>query len=1155
MRTQLITLALGLLCFTAKASTTYPAGSPVAVNGRLSVCGTQMCNEGAAPIQLRGVSSHGLQWFGQYMNRKAIGWMASDWGTDVVRAAMYTAEGGYADGSDDTRRQLEERIDTMVAATEAAGVYLIIDWHILSDNNPQTNQTKAIAFFQKMAAKYKDKSHILYEICNEPNGSTTWAQIRSYASAVIPAIRAIDPQAIVIVGTPTWSQDLDLAAKDPLIGGNLMYTLHFYAGWHGQSLRDKAQAAIDKGLAIFATEWGTTDASGDGKVDSASSDVWLDFLKDRKISWCNWSISDKGESSAALRSGAGVDGNWAASALTPSGRYVRRKMLEPADDFPAGKGPFLLRLQTNGGLIVASPIKDAYDKGEVVQLIARTPTDYRFLDWSGAASGTDTIAQVVMDGNRVVQANFQYIGPVALTLSPNGCGTIESSASGSSFAQGQSVTLTARPDPGCSFLGWTGGVSGSTNPLSMTMRTDSSIGADFLPDSGGPNLVKNGNFDDGLSTWNMGWNGSASGNVAIEDGQYKASITAGGSQVWHVQLTQGALPLVKGRSYELSFVAKASNARTVYPNVGMDGGKYPSYSNGDTLALGTSFARYRIPFAMDSASDANARLEFDLGLDTPSVWIDSIVLRQVITTHVNHAPTVAQSLPDIQVPEDGTVPNIDLTKAFADRDGDSLTISVTHSVASPATLALSGKVIALALAPDAYGKDTVVVSATDPSGLAVADTFLVEVASVNDIPTVRDTAASSLQETADTVVLQASDKDGQIASFAIAQSPKYGIASIVANAVVFLPADGFFGKDTMFFQVIDDSGAHSASARVVFDVAHVNHAPTVAQSLPGIQVPEDGTVPNIDLTKAFADRDGDSLTISVTHSVASPATLAVSGKTIALALTPDAYGKDTVVVSATDPSGLAVADTFLIEVASVNDIPTVRDTAVSTTQGKTVRIELEATDRDGRIAAFAISRRPRHGLATLVGSTLSFDADAGFHGDDTLEFTATDDSAAASVPRRIVCTVLARPIPTSIAQIDRKATTRGLDLDVPASRPTIRHDIGNGSLGSDLRDCSQETSCQAVALRLGSPTRVSVSIHDNLGTLVNSWERTVTSRELLRLPAAADGRRLLEIRWNLRSAAGRNVPTGVYLWKIEARADDGETLETVRKLGVYPEVR
>lgn len=322
-----------------------------------------------------------------------------------------------------------------------------------------------------------------------------------------------------------------------------------------------------------------------------------------------------------------------------------------------------------------------------------------------------------------------------------------------------------------------------------------------------------------------------------------------------------------------------------------------------------------------------------------------------------------------------------------------------------------------------------------------------------------------------------------------------------------------------------------------------------------IPTADDGTVPSIDLSKAFADRDGDSLTISVTHSAASPATLALSGKAIAFTLAPDAFGKDTVVVSATDPSGLAVTDTFLIEVASVNDIPTVRDTAVSTTQGKTVRIELEAKDRDGRIAAFAISRRPRHGLATLFGSTLSYDADAGFHGDDTLEFTATDDSAAASVPRRIVCTVLARPIPTSIAQIDRKATTRGLDLDVPASRPTIRHDIGNGSLGSDLRDCSQESSCQTVALRLGSPTRVSVNIHDNLGTLVNSWERTVTSQELLRLPVAADGRRLLEIRWNLRSAAGRNVPTGVYLWKIEARADDGETLETVRKLGVYPEVR
>ena len=83
---------------------------------------------------------------------------------------------------------------------------------------------------------------------------------------MIAAIRAIDPDNLIVVGTPSWSQDVDAAAADPITGTNIAYALHFYAGTHGQSCADKAQKALDRGAALFVTEWGAVNANGDGAV-------------------------------------------------------------------------------------------------------------------------------------------------------------------------------------------------------------------------------------------------------------------------------------------------------------------------------------------------------------------------------------------------------------------------------------------------------------------------------------------------------------------------------------------------------------------------------------------------------------------------------------------------------------------------------------------------------------------------------------------------------------------------------------------------------------------------------------------------------------------------------------------------------------------------
>ena len=205
----------------------YPALSPVAVHGKLKVIGTQLCDENGKPVQLRGVSTAGIQWFGQFVNEDAIAWLAKNWKMDVFRVALYTIDGGYMKNP-----SLVSYVNYAVDFCEQSGVYCIIDWHVLNERDPLIYKNYAKDFFKKMAFRNGAKKHVLYEICNEPNGKdVTWAgNIKPYAEYIIPVIRAEDSNAVIIVGSGSWSQNVQDPASDPLKYDNIMYTVHFYAG-------------------------------------------------------------------------------------------------------------------------------------------------------------------------------------------------------------------------------------------------------------------------------------------------------------------------------------------------------------------------------------------------------------------------------------------------------------------------------------------------------------------------------------------------------------------------------------------------------------------------------------------------------------------------------------------------------------------------------------------------------------------------------------------------------------------------------------------------------------------------------------------------------------------------------------------------------------
>ncbi len=291
-------------------------------NGSLHVDGTSLVDENGERVQLKGISTHGLSWYPEYVNRECFSEFRYGWGANVIRLAMYTAEnGGYC--TDGNREELNALVRNGIQYATEEDLYVIVDWHVLKDCNPNTYIDDSIEFFGHISAEYANYDNIIYEICNEPNGGTSWEDVRAYAKEVIPVIRKNDPDALILVGTPGWCQDIDIAAENPLSEfENVMYTLHYYAATHNQALRERMIDAIEAGLPIFVSEYGICDASGNGTIDIEQANIWVNTMDTYGISYVAWNLSNKNESSAMIASGCSKTSGFTIEDLSVSGRWL-----------------------------------------------------------------------------------------------------------------------------------------------------------------------------------------------------------------------------------------------------------------------------------------------------------------------------------------------------------------------------------------------------------------------------------------------------------------------------------------------------------------------------------------------------------------------------------------------------------------------------------------------------------------------------------------------------------------------------------------------------------------------------------------------------------------------------------------------------------------
>jgi endoglucanase len=336
MAARRILAAIAACAFTAGAAVAQaPAGSPVARNGKLHVCGTHLCNRANQPVQLRGMSTHGLQWFANCINNESLDALAQDWKADIVRVSMYVQEGGYQTNP----TKFTNLVNTIVNKITARGLYVIIDWHMLVPGDPFYNLERAKTFFRSVAYTHRNKINVLYEVANEPNG-VTWNRIRRYHEAIIPVIRNRDPDAVILLGTRGWSSlgisdgaNEQEIIDNPVNATNVMYTFHFYAASHRDDYLNALRRASAQ-LPMFVTEFGTQTYTGGGNNDFAQTQRFIDLMKSRKIGWTNWNFSDDPRSGAAFKQGTCPAGPFAGtSALKQAGRWIRAQ-IRTLDNFP-----------------------------------------------------------------------------------------------------------------------------------------------------------------------------------------------------------------------------------------------------------------------------------------------------------------------------------------------------------------------------------------------------------------------------------------------------------------------------------------------------------------------------------------------------------------------------------------------------------------------------------------------------------------------------------------------------------------------------------------------------------------------------------------------------------------------------------------------------
>ncbi len=270
---------------------------------------------------LYGVSTASIAEYTEFASEEAIEYLADEWGLNAIRFELYTSGvNGYCIADEDGKEALE---DVMIEAVNSAidnDMYAIIDWHNLTDYNPNKYIADSILFFDEMSKEFADSDHVIYEICNEPGRHTTWEQVYEYAAEVIPVIRDNDKDAIIIVGTPKSSRDLGAAFSNQIDEEGIFYAVHANGSEDGEELRSQITMLLSEGMPIIVSQFDLTDGSED--IDEDEIVAWYEFAKESGVSFIVGGFSNEDSTAAFVKESSDAVSDFSKKDLTDAGKWI-----------------------------------------------------------------------------------------------------------------------------------------------------------------------------------------------------------------------------------------------------------------------------------------------------------------------------------------------------------------------------------------------------------------------------------------------------------------------------------------------------------------------------------------------------------------------------------------------------------------------------------------------------------------------------------------------------------------------------------------------------------------------------------------------------------------------------------------------------------------
>ena len=416
---------------------------------------------------------------------------------------------------------------------------------------------------------------------------------------------------------------------------------------------------------------------------------------------------------------------------------------------------------------------------------------------------------------------------------------------------------------------------------------------------------------------------------------------------------------------------------------------------------------------------------------------NTIVSQTIAVVVTNQDPTAEGEIADIDALEVGeTTEAMDVAPKFRDADGQTLTYEATSSDDAIATADIAEGTSMLTLTGVAVGTATITVTATDPADATAEHKFDVNVIPANAAPSGSDTLGAVSVVVAKTAMVESdiTDANGDTLTWDWTSADE-AIATVEMDAEDNSKATvtGMKeGSTTITVKATDADGSGESFSQTI-PVAVTNKAPTAPGMIPNVDdLVEGETSEPMDVAPYFADADTQTLTYEATSSDAMIATAMVDDMNM-LTVTGVAVGTATITVTATDPNGETVDQTFDVTVLPANVAPTAPTDmlgAVSVVVAKTAMVQSTITDADGDTLTWsamssddtiATAEVDAAGMVSITGVAL---------GSATITVTATDADGSGESVSQTIPVAVTNQAPIAVGTIDAQTVVEGQSITV-----------------------------------------------------------------------------------------------------------------------------